>query len=128
VRKVLTDPEVMAHILRALRQRTGIDFGQYGQAGIQRRLLRAMKLCRSESLRPYGRCIEEDPAEADRLSARLLVPVTSFFHNRRRSRSGRASCFSGPAEAPKGAGNRFVVEDPRWEIFRRAAEEGASHE
>ena len=69
-------------ILQTLRQRSGIDFRQYKDSTILRRLQRRMTLGRIDDVSEYARHIADDPDEADALYRDLLVGVTRFFRDR----------------------------------------------
>jgi len=78
----LSAPEESLHaILETLRQRSGIDFRQYRDSTILRRLKRRMALGRIDDVDDYARRVASDPAEADALYRDLLVGVTRFFRD-----------------------------------------------
>ena len=71
----------LQRILTTLRRRSGIDFRQYKDSTILRRLQRRMALGRVDDVGDYADTLEQDPAEADALYRDLLVGVTRFFRD-----------------------------------------------
>jgi two-component system CheB/CheR fusion protein len=74
------EPE-FARLLFALRQASGIDFGNYKSATIRRRLQRRLLLHRMVNLREYIELVEREPSEASALAEEVLIHVTSFFRD-----------------------------------------------
>ena len=66
-------------ILRLLVSATGVDFGQYRQTTLLRRIQRRMVLNRAESFESYADTLEKNPAELETLYQDILIHVTSFF-------------------------------------------------
>lgn len=78
----LSAPEESLHaILETLRRRSGIDFRQYKDSTILRRLQRRMALGRIDDVDQYADRVAMDPSEADALYRDLLVGVTRFFRD-----------------------------------------------
>ena len=77
----MTSAEVMTAILRILHQVTGIDFADYKQATVQRRLERRMQICHAPELFQYLDLLENDRNEVLTLRRELLISVTSFFRD-----------------------------------------------
>jgi len=75
------DGSTLHRLLLLLRSQTGVDFGQYKQATILRRLNRRMVLRRSEDLAQYLSLLKQEPEEAKALFADLLINVTDFFRD-----------------------------------------------
>jgi two-component system CheB/CheR fusion protein len=73
--------ESLQQILETLRRRSGIDFRQYKDSTILRRLQRRMALGRIDDVDEYARRVVGDPTEADALYRDLLVGVTRFFRD-----------------------------------------------
>lgn len=71
----------MDRIFDILRKNTGVDFSAYKRPTIMRRLKRRMSLHKIESLSPYIRLLEQDPAEVESLRNDILILVTSFFRD-----------------------------------------------
>ncbi len=78
---LMTNSEVMAAILRILHQVTGIDFADYKQATIQRRIERRMQVCHTPELFQYLDLLENDRGEVLTLRREMLISVTSFFRD-----------------------------------------------
>ncbi len=79
--KLSAPEESLQAILATLRRRSGIDFRQYKDSTILRRLQRRMALGRIDDVDEYARRVASDPAEADALYRDLLVGVTRFFRD-----------------------------------------------
>ncbi|MFZ5477415.1 MAG: chemotaxis protein CheB [Myxococcota bacterium] len=75
------DPEGdgIRRVLRLLKGATGVDFAEYKQTTIRRRLARRMALRRVETFEAYLGRLEDDPAEVRALHDDLLINVTCFF-------------------------------------------------
>jgi two-component system CheB/CheR fusion protein len=71
----------LAEVFARLRERTGVDFSDYKEATIQRRLHRRMALVRMRSVKKYARFLRRDPAELETLYEELLIKVTEFFRD-----------------------------------------------
>ena len=69
----------LQQILPILRSRTGIDFSQYKQGTIARRIEKRMSIHKIEDAVSYARYLQKDPAEGQALLKDLLICVTSFF-------------------------------------------------
>jgi two-component system CheB/CheR fusion protein len=68
-------------ILGLLRARTGVDFGQYKQTTIKRRIQRRMALRGIEPVRDYLQVLLEDTSELHALYQDFLIRVTQFFRD-----------------------------------------------
>ncbi len=66
-------------IYELLRAGSGVDFSQYKQTTIARRLQRRMAVHRLEDLDQYGAFLETHPDEVDAACQDVLIHVTSFF-------------------------------------------------
>jgi two-component system CheB/CheR fusion protein len=75
------DDESYRRILSAVRKATRVDFSEYRDTTIRRRILRRLALHGKDSLGDYARRLPTDPAEARALYHDLLVNVTSFFRD-----------------------------------------------
>jgi two-component system CheB/CheR fusion protein len=71
----------LAAIFLMLRRMCGVDFTQYKQSTIQRRILRRMLLERIETLAGYVELLRQKPAEVQALFQDLLIKVTGFFRD-----------------------------------------------
>ncbi len=68
-------------VLGAVRAATGVDFRQYRDTTIRRRILRRMVLHGQPSLAAYAGRLEQDAPEVEALYRDLLINVTSFFRD-----------------------------------------------
>jgi two-component system, chemotaxis family, CheB/CheR fusion protein len=68
-------------ILSAVRAVTGVDFSQYRDTTIRRRIQRRMALHGQSSLAAYADRLRDDRGEVDALYHDLLINVTSFFRD-----------------------------------------------
>jgi two-component system, chemotaxis family, CheB/CheR fusion protein len=68
-------------ILALVRKHSGVDFSQYKQSTLARRIARRMALQRIQSTTHYVDLLEREPAEAKALSEDLLIHVTGFFRD-----------------------------------------------
>ncbi len=68
-------------VLGAVRAITGVDFSQYRDTTIRRRILRRMALHGESALVSYAGRLEQDPLEVQALYRDLLINVTSFFRD-----------------------------------------------
>jgi len=67
--------------LRVLRMATGVDFSQYKQATVRRRIARRMFLRKIDSLEMYVRHLRQAPDEVQALYDDILIQVTEFFRD-----------------------------------------------
>jgi two-component system CheB/CheR fusion protein len=68
-------------IVRAVRAATGVDFSQYRDSTLRRRIGRRMALHGQHEMGQYVRVLESSRAEVDALYRDLLINVTSFFRD-----------------------------------------------
>ena len=68
-------------VLGRLRGATGVDFREYRQTTIKRRIARRMALHKQDSLADYMRLLQSDPTEIEALYRDMLINVTSFFRD-----------------------------------------------
>ncbi|MFN2400033.1 MAG: CheR family methyltransferase [Gemmatimonadaceae bacterium] len=73
--------ETLRSILAIVRRASGVDFTQYKQATLRRRVIRRMVLLKLERLEDYSDHLREHPAEAEDLFHDLLISVTGFFRD-----------------------------------------------
>ena len=76
-----TFQDFMARILLQVRARTGVDFTEYKQSSIRRRVERRMATRQIDSIEDYFRYIEENPPELEALHKDFLIGVTRFFRD-----------------------------------------------
>ena len=68
-------------VLHILRTTTGVDFSNYRQTTVKRRIARRMALRKVESLRKYTELLRKDPGEVHALHEDILITVTAFFRD-----------------------------------------------
>ncbi|NJD52508.1 MAG: PAS domain-containing protein [Candidatus Methanoperedens sp.] len=66
-------------IIILIRNQTGLDFSQYKQSTLIRRIDRRMNLHQISRISDYVRYLQENPAEIQILHKEFLIGVTSFF-------------------------------------------------
>lgn len=71
----------LAAILQVLRQVTGVDFGRYKVATVNRRIRRRMALHHLTDLAQYVDLLRGDVEEVEKLHGDILIHVTSFFRD-----------------------------------------------
>ncbi|MHA4844200.1 chemotaxis protein CheB [Flavitalea antarctica] len=77
--KIETNKRELKKILSLLYNTSGVDFSQYKQTTIERRLLRRMALNRLNTPEEYSRFLRSNRAEAELLYRDLLINVTRFY-------------------------------------------------
>ena len=77
----MSSAEVLAAILQLLHQVGGIDFADYKQATIMRRIERRMQVRHTPELYQYLDLLENDHSEVLTLRREMLISVTSFFRD-----------------------------------------------
>ncbi|HVR75073.1 MAG TPA: chemotaxis protein CheB [Planctomycetota bacterium] len=78
---VSPDDAVLQQIMSLLRTETRIDFSQYRQTTIRRRILHRMALLTKRGLPDYLKHLEEKRSEVEALRDGILINVTSFFRD-----------------------------------------------
>jgi chemotaxis methyl-accepting protein methylase len=68
-------------VLEVLRTRVGVDFSQYQQHTLYRRIARRVRLHSCDGLASYVSTLKANPGEAEALYHDILIGVTSFFRN-----------------------------------------------
>src|SRR5687768_18332883 len=68
-------------ILALVKTTTGVDFTQYRDSTIGRRVERRAALLAPAGLADYARLLEQEPTEVQALYQDLLINVTSFFRD-----------------------------------------------
>jgi two-component system, chemotaxis family, CheB/CheR fusion protein len=76
-----SEAETLAAILRLLAARTGVDFNEYKQTTIKRRLVRQMALSKIGAIGDYLKLLQKKRDEVDKLYDSLLINVTDFFRD-----------------------------------------------
>lgn len=75
------DEEVFRQLLTVLRIRRGVDFTNYKQSTIKRRIVRRMALNKIDKVANYLTALRESKTEQDDLYNDLLISVTNFFRD-----------------------------------------------
>ncbi|MDP9082116.1 MAG: ATP-binding protein [Bacteroidota bacterium] len=75
------DEEIFRQLLTVLRIRRGVDFTNYKQSTIKRRIVRRMALNKFEKPRDYLTFLRENKSEQDALYNDMLISVTDFFRD-----------------------------------------------
>ena len=74
-------PQAYKEIIDLLRNHTGVDFSDYRDNSIRRRISRRLLLCNIHSLAEYARYLKKDRAEIETLYRDILINVTCFFRD-----------------------------------------------
>jgi len=77
----LDNNEPLNLIFHYLIQTAGVDFNEYKQATVLRRIERRMQVKHIQSHKDYAQLLETDRAELANLRRELFIPVTSFFRD-----------------------------------------------
>lgn len=73
--------ESLPQIFELLRSQMGVNFSQYKQGTIKRRITRRMVLHNLANLEDYVQYLQENPSEVKELYNDILINVTSFFRD-----------------------------------------------
>lgn len=76
-----TNKEIM-QILLNLKNQCNIDFTQYKQSTLRRRIARRMLLRNMRTLEEYGKYLDDNSEEVKQLFADILIHVTEFFRDK----------------------------------------------
>ena len=75
------DEQAFAGIMELLRQHGGIDFTDYKDSTVGRRIERRMQVRHARTMAAYLDLLHEERGELATLRRELLIPVTSFFRD-----------------------------------------------
>lgn len=75
------DLEKINELLELVHKQTGIDFRDYKDATLQRRIARRMASCKQQSVEDYVEFVKNSPTELINLQKDILISVTSFFRD-----------------------------------------------
>lgn len=75
------DEQVLKQLLTVIRLRSSVDFTNYKESTIKRRIVRRMALNKIEKPKEYLHFLRENKDEQDALYNDLLISVTSFFRD-----------------------------------------------
>jgi chemotaxis methyl-accepting protein methylase len=81
-RKMDEEDRYFKIILQIINARHGLDFSQYQENTIKRRLSRRLAATRANGYREYVAIIENDPEESKRLIKDFTIKVSRFFRDR----------------------------------------------
>jgi len=95
------DGATLHRIQLMLRNQTGVDFTQYKQPTILRRLNRRMLLQKTENLEQYYEILQKEPGEVRALFDDLLINVTDFFRDPDVFESAKRVAFPGIVQEHK---------------------------
>ncbi|NDY92940.1 EAL domain-containing protein [Ideonella livida] len=71
----------LAELIARMRRRCGIDFGEYKEGTLLRRLSRRMQVRHAGTLSAYLQVCHDDPGELEQLARDTLISVTSFWRD-----------------------------------------------
>ncbi len=71
----------LRRILQYVLEQRGVDFSEYKESTIHRRIIRRMVLSKCRKLSEYSALLRGIPTELDTLYSDLLINVTSFFRD-----------------------------------------------
>ncbi len=74
-------PDHLNAILQLVRKSTGVDFSQYKQTTVMRRITRRMLLQKMDDMKSYSDHLRLNPQEIGALYEDILINVTSFFRD-----------------------------------------------
>jgi two-component system, chemotaxis family, CheB/CheR fusion protein len=72
---------LMKDVFRLVKNYSRVDFVDYKEATIRRRILRRMNINHINELRDYVKLLHRNPQEVEALYRDVLINVTSFFRN-----------------------------------------------
>ena len=75
------EESILQHILERVRAATGVDFSNYKERMVRRRVYRRALAHGQVNLHDYAAILDADLAEASALCAEVLIHVTSFFRD-----------------------------------------------
>ncbi|WP_271251611.1 CheR family methyltransferase [Pseudanabaena sp. Chao 1811] len=73
--------EALTQIFSLLHDEMGVDFSQYKQGTVKRRISRRMGLVNIQKLNDYAQYLQAYPHEVEQLYHDILINVTSFFRD-----------------------------------------------
>src|SRR5215470_10988760 len=73
--------DYLRKIFVLLRKATGVDFSNYRQTTLKRRIRRRMMLLKIRGLGQYIKRLQDDPVEISALYQDVLIPLTGFFRD-----------------------------------------------
>ncbi|MBL8392728.1 MAG: PAS domain-containing protein, partial [Candidatus Accumulibacter sp.] len=76
-----TAPATLKTLLGKVRSRTKVDFSQYKEPTLWRRIERRMAANHVSTLHDYLQVVDQTPVELDKLCKDILISVTAFFRD-----------------------------------------------
>ena len=73
--------DALSQLYNLLRRQTRVDFAEYKQSTLHRRIARRMVVQKKETLEDYVEYLQVHPEEVDALYADILIHVTGFFRD-----------------------------------------------
>ena len=86
---------LLPEMLAAVRRHTGLDFGPYLRAMVERRVWNRMLRAGSRDPAEYLARLRADPAECEQLASTITLKVSRFFRNARAFEALRAALGDG---------------------------------
>jgi len=80
-RQVEQPSDAMSRLYNILRRQSRVDFSEYKQPTLHRRIARRMVVQKTETLEEYVDYLQVHPEEVDALYADILIHVTRFFRD-----------------------------------------------
>lgn len=77
----LDSDDPISLIFYYLTETAGVDFSEYKEATVNRRIERRMQVKHAQSLKDYAKLLKTDPSELSILRRELFIPVTRFFRD-----------------------------------------------
>lgn len=77
------EENIFKQILLLLHQRSGVDFTNYKDLTLHRRIARRIAIVKEKNFASYLDLLRSDKTEQDALFQDMLIPVTSFFRDRK---------------------------------------------
>ena len=86
-------PEELESVLGVLRERFNVDFSDYKENTLNRRIRRRMALRRTDNVADYRNLLRDDLGESEALYQDILINVTSFFRDPENFEALKKVCF-----------------------------------
>jgi two-component system CheB/CheR fusion protein len=93
VTKAKTEEDNIGAVLTLLKAKAGIDFLQYKQTSVIRRIQRRMFLNHIKTVKDYMKLLNNNPIEVEALRKDMLIHVTSFFREPDQFKALKKSVF-----------------------------------
>ena len=114
--------ESVGMVLELVRERANIDFSEYKENTLHRRIRRRMALCQVQDVEAYAGVLRGKPEEVAALAQDILIGVTSFFRDPESFEALKSSVF------PRLLSRESKDEPVRvWVVGCSSGEEAYSH-